>query len=109
MMDAIWKQKKQMRNMNELADFYAGFGVEKDKFLATAKSFAVDMQMRREQSQVREYGVTGTPTMVVNGKYRVSSGGAIGNFDIMLSVVDYLVAEELKAQSALAEHPPGNQ
>lgn len=99
MMDAIWKQKRQMRSMEELAEFYAGFGVDKDKFLATAKSFAVDMQMRREQSQIREYGVNATPTMVVNGKYKISSNADVSNFDVMLDVVDYLVALELEAQS----------
>lgn len=106
LMDRIWKDKKPLRNMEELAAFYAGFGVEENKFLATAKSFAVDMQMRREQSQVREFGVSGTPTMIVNDKYRVAAGGAISNFDIMLEVVDYLVAQELQAQAASAAEEP---
>lgn len=100
MMDAIWKERKQMRNMEQLAEFYAGFGVDKDKFLATAKSFAVDMQMRREQSIIRESGVTGTPTMLVNGKYRVASSKDVPGFDAMLSVVDYLVQLELTAQAS---------
>ena len=29
MMDAIWKERKQFRTVDELADFYSGFGVEK--------------------------------------------------------------------------------
>jgi hypothetical protein len=40
--------------------------------------------------------------MLVNGKYRVSAGGAVNNFDVMLAVVDALVAaeeaEEMTAQ-----------
>ncbi len=97
MMDALWKEGRQMRSMQELADFYSGFGVDRDQFLATAGSFAVDMQMRREQQLVRQYGVNGTPTMIVNGKYSVSSGPAIDDFDVLLTVVDYLVARELAA------------
>lgn len=100
MMDAIWKDKKQMRNMDQLAEFYSGFGVDKARFLATAESFAVDMRLRREQQLVREYGVSGTPTMIVNGKYRVSSNTAVSDFDKMLAVVDFLVAQELAAESA---------
>lgn len=102
MMNAIWKENRQMRNMDELAEFYAGFGVEKSAFLATAKSFAVDAQMRRDQQTVRAYGVNGTPTMLVNNKYRVSAGGAVSNFDQMLAIVDFLVARELAAKTASA-------
>ncbi len=102
MMDALWKQREQMRSMEELAGFYANFGIDPDKFLATSKSFAVDMKLKNDQKTVREAGVNGTPSMLVNGKYRVSAGGAVNNFDVMLAVVDALVAaeeaEEMTAQ-----------
>jgi thiol:disulfide interchange protein DsbA len=91
MMDAIWKERRQMRSLDDLADFYAQFGVSRESFLATAQSFSVDTQIRREQSQVSAYGVTATPTMVVNGRYRVP------NTRVVLDVVDYLVAKELAA------------
>ena len=97
MMDAIWKEHKQMRTMDELADFYAQFGVSKSDFLATAKSFAVDAQMRHNQQMARSWGVNGTPTMIVDGKYRVTVGGQVHGFDEMLDVVDYLVDKELSA------------
>lgn len=99
MMDAIWKQQRQMRNMDQLAEFYSQFGVDKQRFLATAKSFAVDMRMRREQQLVREFNVSGTPSMIVNGKYRVAAGGAVSDFDQMLAIVDYLVAREMGDQA----------
>ncbi|WP_191621308.1 thiol:disulfide interchange protein DsbA/DsbL [Marinihelvus fidelis] len=99
MMDIIWKDKRQMRNMDELAEFYSQFGVDAEKFVATSKSFAVDMRMKREQQQVRQAGVSGTPSMLVNGKYRVSAGGAVSGFDQMLAVVDYLVAQEMATES----------
>ena len=38
MMDAIWKQGKQFRSLDELADFYSGFGVEKSAFIANFQS-----------------------------------------------------------------------
>jgi thiol:disulfide interchange protein DsbA len=98
LMDEIWKEQRRMRSLEELADFYAGYGVDPDRFLATAKSFAVDMRMKREQQRVVEYQVNGTPAMVVNGKYRISPGGAITSFNTMLDVVNYLVEQELTAQ-----------
>jgi len=95
LMDAIWKERKQMRSLDELADFYTQFGVGKDAFLATARSFSVDAQFRRDQGMVRAYGINGTPSMVVNGRYRVASGQAVPSFEAMLQVVDFLVAKEL--------------
>jgi len=94
MMDAIWKEGKQFRNLDQLADFYAGFGVEKDAFIAHFKSFATDSQMRKGKREVQLFGVTGTPTMVVNRKYRVASNKAVPSFKAMLEVVDYLAEKE---------------
>ncbi len=100
MMDAIWKENRQMRSLADLAEFYAQFGVDKDAFIATAQSFNVDTQMRREQRQIQIYGVTGTPSMIVNGRYRVSSSQQVRGFEEMLAVVDYLVDKELAALGA---------
>jgi thiol:disulfide interchange protein DsbA len=100
MMDAIWKEGRQMRSLDELAEFYTQFGVGKESFVATAQSFNVDTQMRREQRMIQTYGVTGTPSMIVNGRYRVSSNQQVPGFDAMLSVVDFLVARELTALEA---------
>lgn len=94
MMDAIWKDHQQMRTLEQLAGWYSQFGVDKERFMATAQSFAVDMRLRREQQEARDYGVDGTPSMIVDRKYRVSAGGAVGDFDTMLDVVDFLVAKD---------------
>ena len=102
LMNRIWKEQKPPRSLEQLADFYTAYGVDKETFLSTAESFSVDMRMRNEQKLVRDAGVNGTPSMLVNGKYRVAAGGAISNFDMMLAVVDFLVAQELAAQTAEA-------
>jgi len=94
MMDAIWSQGKQFRNLDELADFYAGFGVDKATFIATFQSFAVDSQLRKSQRDVQLFGIQGTPSLVVNRKYRVTSNKNVRDFDAMLDVVDFLVAKE---------------
>ena len=106
MMDRLWKEKKILRSLDEIAEFYTAFGLDKDKFLSTARSFAVDGRIRRDQQLVREYGITGTPSLVVNGKYRVTGNAAIPSFDAMLDVVDYLVeieASGLRNASAASE------
>ena len=90
MMDAIWKQRKQFRNADQLADFYSNFGVEKERFLANLNSFALDSQMRRSMQNVKSWGVTGTPCIIVNGKYLVPNAGQT------MDVVDFLVAKEME-------------
>ena len=97
MMDAIWKQGKQFRTLDELADFYSGFGVERSAFLANYQSFAADSQLRKSQRDVQLFGITGTPSLVVNRKYRVQSSKDVKDFNAMLDVVDYLVAKETAA------------
>jgi thiol:disulfide interchange protein DsbA len=91
LMDRLWKEKKIIRSMDELADFYTQFGADKEKFLSTSRSFAVDGKLRKDQLMVQTYGVRGTPSMVVNGKYRVSANAAVPSFDVMLDIVDYLI------------------
>lgn len=94
LMDRIWDEKKIIRNMDELATFYSQFGLDKDKFISTAKSFAVDGQLRKDQTLVQTYGIRGTPSVVVNGKYRVAGSAAVPSYDVMFDVVDYLIAME---------------
>ena len=106
MMDRLWKERKIMRSLDELADFYAEFGADRETFLSTAQSFAVDGKIRKDQQLVRDYGITGTPSLVVAGKYRVSGNAALPSFDAMLDVVDYLVGMEkanLTSNSVAAE------
>ena len=94
MMDKMWKEKIVMRSMEELSEFYAGYGVDAKQFLATSRSFAVDARMRKEQKLIQIYGIRGTPSLVLNGKYRVAGNESVPSFDAMLDVVDYLIARE---------------
>ena len=106
MMDRLWKEKKMLRSLDQIADFYTQFGADKDKFLSTAQSFAVDGRLRKDQQLIRDYGITGTPSLVVAGKYRVSGNAALPSFEAMLECVDYLVqmeAAKLTTASAAAD------
>jgi thiol:disulfide interchange protein DsbA len=97
MMDAIWKEGRQFRKLDDLAEFYTNFGVEKSAFLANYQSFAADSQLRKSQRDVSLFGITGTPSLVVNRKYRVQSSKDVKDFNAMLDVVDFLVSKETVA------------
>jgi len=98
MMDAIWKERKQFRSVEQLADFYSDFGVEKEAYIAHFNSFAADSQMRKGQRDIGQFGIRGTPSLVVNRKYRVESNENVAGFEDMLAVVNYLAEIEQAQQ-----------
>lgn len=91
-------------DINEIADLYASMGVDRAKFLATMQSFAVTAKLNRAKQFAQRTGISGTPTMIVAGKYRVSVMQDRG-FDGMLKTVDFLVAYERAAASAATATP----
>lgn len=97
LMDKIWKEKAIMRNMDELAAFYGQFGLDKEKFLSTSRSFAVDGKLRKDQMLIQSWGIRGTPSLVLNGKYLIAGSEAVASYDVMFDIVDYLIGLETPA------------
>jgi thiol:disulfide interchange protein DsbA len=89
---------------DDVAGLYARLGVDRDRFLSTMKSFGVTAKLDRARQFAQRAGVTGTPSIIVNGKYRVGSTRDRG-FAGMLSTVDYLVALERAGQVAPSGAP----
>lgn len=96
MFKALHDERRQFRSFEDIADFYADHGVEAETFINTSQSFAVDARMRQNRNDVRTFGIRGTPSVIVQGKWRVSPNGFSG-YDEMLEVVDYLVEREAEA------------
>jgi thiol:disulfide interchange protein DsbA len=95
LMDKLWKEKQLYKDMQQLGEFYSAYGVTAKEFVATAQSFAVDAKLRRDQSVAQEAGVRGTPTLIIADKYLISGNEAVPNYDVMLDVVDFVLAKEL--------------
>ncbi|MBX3693580.1 MAG: thiol:disulfide interchange protein DsbA/DsbL [Steroidobacteraceae bacterium] len=77
--------------MGLVARFFARTaGVTQQAVLDAAQSFSVDMKMMESDQLVKAYGVEGTPTLIVAGKYRVvnSSVRSVGE---LTDLVRYLV------------------
>lgn len=84
----------------DVAKFYARTtDVTAEQFLDTAKSFSVELNMRRADHWIRACGVDRTPTFVVNGKYRVH-GQSAGGIDELIELVNWLVSKESNAVAA---------
>ncbi len=98
--EVIHTEHRQFRNLDDIAGFYAEHGVEKAAFLSNMQSFPVNAKIADAVEKVRAYGVEGTPTMIVNGKYRVMSPGGDDGFKKMLEIVDFLIQKERAAKKA---------
>ena len=68
-------------------------GIKPEQFLATAKSFSVDANCRRADQLVKAYKITGTPSLVVNGRYLVNLGTTKSESEL-IDLVNWLVAKE---------------
>ena len=54
----------------------------------------VDTQVIHADAMVEKYRVTGTPTIIVDGKYRLDVASAGGDPDKLIELVKWLVAKE---------------
>ena len=95
MFEAIHEERKPMRDPDDIADLAADLGMEREKFLATMKSFAVETKMNRANQLARGAGITGVPSIIINGKYRTGAQLAGSNAGI-IDVIEQTVAMEKK-------------
>jgi thiol:disulfide interchange protein DsbA len=95
--NAIQKEHKRLTDPDEMADFVATQGIDREKFLQTFNSFAVKGQIAKAKDLAKRYGISGVPTMIVNGKYRFDLGTA-GGPEAALKVADQLIAKERAAK-----------
>lgn len=98
---AIHDERRQLRTIDDLAEFHSQFGVDAEQFESTAGSFPVEAAMRQSVSDLGKWGVRSTPTLVIDGKWRVSPRRG-GTFEEMLDVADYLIERE-RADAAPAD------
>lgn len=96
---ALHEDRMPVSKIEDIADFYAEHGVNKEQFMSTLESFPVNAKLADARARAAGYGVDGTPTMVVAGKYRIMAGRT-GGFERMLEVTDYLVEKERQAKKA---------
>ena len=107
MFDAVWKTgelgitvpganrlKSPLPSLADAARFYARTGgVSTQQFLAMASSLGIDSKIRAADAQIVAMHVDATPTLIVNGKYRVLRDQLRSNEEL-IELVKYLVAKE---------------
>ena len=97
---AVHVERVDLRDEDAMAQLFQRHGgVDADTFNKVFQAFSVKSRVMQSRGKSRSYGITGVPTMIINGKYRVVGESAGGNA-AMLRVVDFLVAKE---QAAIAD------
>ena len=95
--EAIHVDKKPVDSKKDIAAIFVAQGVDKDQFSQAFSSFGTTSMVNQAKAKLRSYRVQGTPEIIINGKYRVSTRKA-GGFSGMLNVAEFLIAKERAAK-----------
>ena len=88
------KLKPRPPTLEDAARFFAKHaGVKEKDFLAAAGSFSVKAKMNQADKTIKDYRVFETPTLIVNGKYRIDTQ-AVKSPDEIIALVRWLVQKE---------------
>ena len=88
-MYAMHKENKRLMTENEIADWAASQGIDRNAFLATYRSFAVVSKARAARQMADGYRIDGVPTIVMQGRY-VTSPSIAGTKAKAISVMEHL-------------------
>jgi len=107
MYDAVWKSGElatyDLKNsglkpqaawptIDDVAKFYAKYGVDPKEFVGIANSFTINTKMKRADELMKAYGVDSTPTMIIDGKYRFTASSA-GGYAQSIELTQWLVSK----------------
>jgi protein dithiol oxidoreductase (disulfide-forming) len=83
----------------DIAAFYARHGANAQSFTSTMASFAVNARLSKAKQFALRSGIDSTPSLVVNGKYRVKGK----SFEDMVRIANQLIAQERAANGGAAQ------
>lgn len=91
------EQAFKTASVDEIADWYAAQGADREAFLSTMKSFAVSAKLKRAQQFAMRTNVQSTPTLIIAGKYAAQQNER--GPDGLFRTIEWLVARE-RAEAA---------
>jgi thiol:disulfide interchange protein DsbA len=96
--NAIHVQHRPITSSDDIAGLYVEYGVDKNVFAATMRSAPISAKVDAAHALAERWGIDGTPTIVVAGKYRVMITAASGEAGFLRNV-DWFVAKERAERS----------
>ena len=90
----IHQKGNYLQTTDQIRAMFVAQGVSPADFDKSWASFGVTSSVKKAATRTREYRVTGVPNLVVNGKYRVTTGEGVTTQADMLKVVNFLIEKE---------------
>ena len=87
-------ENNQIKSSADLKEAFKAVGVKVADFDKAYNSFPVNSITSRMRQESDKYGITGTPSVIVNGKYKVKPTGLSNSKDFVkdyVALVNYLV------------------
>jgi len=96
--NAMHVQRQRLGSEAAVRDVFVANGVKAEDFDKAFDSFGVNSLVRQADARARSAKISGTPSLMVNGKYLISARKA-GSQANMLKVAEFLIQKELAEAS----------
>ncbi|HEX6928084.1 MAG TPA: thiol:disulfide interchange protein DsbA/DsbL [Gammaproteobacteria bacterium] len=87
----VHEQRRFIRDSGDARAFAAAHDISAEEYAKAAKSFAAHVRKKRYDQLTERYRITGTPTIIVNGKYRVELPELKGGQEQFTQLVRHLL------------------
>tara|TARA_R110002012_G_scaffold49919_2_gene129218 strand:+ start:3535 stop:4185 length:651 start_codon:yes stop_codon:yes gene_type:complete len=96
--NAIHQEKQSLTTPDEIAAFFANYGVSEEEAKQALTDFSVRSNVNEAHNRMREMKLMGVPALVIDGRYVVSPSSA-GSLENMPKVADALI-EKVRTERA---------
>lgn len=80
--------KMDLTDEAKVADFVAQHGVDRKKFSDAYNSFSMQSKVTRAKQMGQSYGIRGTPTLVIDGKYLITGLHPAETMQVLDALID---------------------
>lgn len=91
--DAIHSENRRIFDEESLVQFAGEMGIDAAQFRQALNSPTVLAKVKLAANATRDYGIDGVPSIIVNGKYRITASMA-GSQEDIIKVMNFLIAKE---------------
>lgn len=96
---AIYEQNKQFTNVDDMANWYAAYGITAKQFTDAFTAPGMEAKLKRVLELTPRYEVAGTPTLVVDGKYSFDVTSA-GGMEKVTGLLNFLIQKAASERAA---------
>ena len=90
-------QRQSIDTQEKIKDIFVQAGVSESEFKRGFNNFSVKARAKQMEKDVRDKDITGTPTLIVNGKYKILMNGFRDSDDLIGDLKQ--VIEQLMSKS----------